>query len=154
MSKEKMEKNIKSQVQIRNAIEADVPFIFNSWLKSYKGSNACKSISAPIYYQFHHKTIETLLQKCSVKVVCSAADENQVYGYIVYELLETVPVLHYAYVKHLYRNMGLLSMMLYESGLGLENGGFNTHESPSFNKICQVKKLKFIYNPYLAFGVL
>ena len=140
--------NLKSQVQIRSATEADVPFIFNSWLKSYKGSHAVKAISAPVYFDFHHRAIEKLLQRSQVLVLCSPDDSTQVFGYLVHESVESVPVVHYAYVKYAFRGMGLCSMLLKQAGLEKQSGGFYTHETHSTLKL--VNGSKFVYNPYLA----
>lgn len=142
--------NIKSQVQIRNATEPDVPFIFNSWLKSYRGANAVKSITNPVYFEFQHKTIEGLLKRCQVLVLCNSADSSQVYGYLIFEQVEGIDVLHYAYVKHAFRNMGLCNLLLSTAKIS-PNGGFYTHETHTSTKLCGKKKL--VYNPYLAFNI-
>jgi hypothetical protein len=140
--------SLKSQVQIRSATEADVPFIFNSWLKSYKGSSAVRNVSAPVYFDFHHKLIEKLLQRSQVHVLCSPDDSSQVFGYIVAEQVEGVQVIHYAYVKYAFRGMGLCSMLAKHAGLDKQIGGFYTHETHSTLKL--LNGSKFVYNPYLA----
>lgn len=140
--------NLKSQVQIRNATEADVPFIFNSWLKSYRNSNFAKNVSNPVYFDFHHKVIEKILQRAQVLILCSPDDSTQVFGFLVNETVDSVPVVHYAYVKYAFRGMGLCSMLLKHAGLSKQSGGFYTHENHSTLKI--VTGSKFVYNPYLA----
>lgn len=139
---------LKSQVQLRNATEADVPFIFNSWLKSYRSSNSVKNVSNPVYFEFHHKAIEKLLQRCSVQVLCSPDDASQVFGYLVCEQVEQVPVLHYAYVKYAFRGMGLCKLLMQNAGLDKQVGGFYTHETSAAVKMFSGSK--FIFNPYLA----
>lgn len=145
------EKSLKSQVQIRVATEADVPFIFNSWLKSFRGSVTAKSISNPVYFDFHHKTIEKILQKSNVLIACDAADPTQVFGYVVAQNIEGVKVLHYAYVKFAFRGMGLCKLLLQDAGIDKQSGGFYTHETHSTAKL--LSNSKFVYNPYLAFNV-
>ena len=140
--------NIKSQVQVRNATEADIAFIFNSWLKSYRNSLLADKISNPVYYQFQHEAIERLLKRCTVQVICSAADNNELQGYVVYEIVDGVLVFHFAYVKHVYRKLGLLKLAT--KSLNISEGGFYTHDTAIGNKIIRDKKLKFIYNPYLG----
>lgn len=142
------EQSLKSQVQLRNAIEADVPFIFNSWLKSYRGANSVKSVSNPVYFEFQHKTIEKLLQRSQVYVLCSPEDSSQVFGYIVCEKVEEIPVLHYAYIKYAFRGMGLCRLLMQHAGLDKQVGGFYTHETHSTIKL--LKGSKFVYNPYLG----
>lgn len=143
------EQSLKSQVQIRNATEADVPFIFNSWLKSYRGSSSAKAVSNPVYFEFQHKAIEKLLQRSQVFMLCSAEDSTQVYGYIVTEEVEQVPIMHYCYVKYAFRGMGLCSALMKHAKLDKNKGGFYTHDTHAAAKL--LGKTKFVYNPYLAF---
>jgi ribosomal protein S18 acetylase RimI-like enzyme len=140
--------NLESQVQIRSAIEADVPFIFNSWLKSYRGANSVKCVGNPVYFEFQHKVIERLLQRSQVYVLCSPEDSSQVFGYVVCEHVEDIPVLHYVYVKYAFRGMGLCSMLLNHAKLNKQVGGFYTHDTHSATKL--LKNSKFVYNPYLS----
>lgn len=140
---------LKSQVLIRDANEADVPFIFNSWLKSYRNASLCRSITNPVYFAFQHQLIEALLKHNYVKVVCTAADSNQLLGYIVYGEQEGIKIVHYAYIKHAFRNMGMCRMMLQSAGI--VNGGFYTHETPSGARAAE--RMGLVYNPYLA-GVI
>lgn len=144
----KAEVSLESQVQIRSATEADVPFIFNSWLKSYRGANAVKSVSNPVYFEFQHKTIEKLLQRSQVYMLCSPDDSSQVFGYVVCEKIEEIPVLHYAYVKYAFRGMGLCKLLMQHAGLDKHVGGFYTHETHATNKL--LSNGKFVYNPYLG----
>lgn len=142
------EQNLKSQVQIRNATEADVPFIFNSWLKSYRSALAVKTVSNPVYFEFQHKAIEKLLQRSQVHMLCSPDDASQVFGYVVCEKVEEIPVLHYAYIKYAFRGMGLCKLLMQHAGLDKQTGGFYTHETHSTIKL--LKNGKFVYNPYLG----
>lgn len=150
---EKSEQFLKSQVLTRTANEQDVNFIFNSWLKSYQSSVSAKLLSPTIYFQFHHKVIEQLLQRCAVVVACQQQDPTQVYGYLVYEVVDDVPVIHYAYVKHAFRQMGIYSLLLAATTLSSRNQAFYTHETHTALKLIRAKSLPMVYNPYLAYGV-
>jgi ribosomal protein S18 acetylase RimI-like enzyme len=158
MSEMKMAKNSESPAQaqisispaIRQAIEADVPFIFNSWLKSYR--SMARTVSNPVYFEFHHKAIEALLQRSEVLVAVNPADANELYGYIVYEVVQDVPVIHYAYVKQSFRGLGIATALA--AKLQVSGGGFYSHETRAGIEVLAHKGLKFVYNPYLAFGVL
>jgi hypothetical protein len=126
-----------------------VPFIFNSWLKSYRNANACKSISNPVYFDFQHKLIEKILKRSQVEMLCSPDDPTQVYGYIVSERIEGVIVLHYCYVKYAFRGIGLCSMLMQHIKLDKQAGGFYTHDTHAIVKV--LGKSNFVYNPYLAY---
>lgn len=131
--------NIKSVVKLRKANEADISFIFNSWLKSYRAS--AKAILPAVYFQFQHQLIEQLLKRSTVTVACNPADESQIYGYVVHEVQDGVDVLHYGYVKQDFRGLGLLKHML-----GNVTTGFYTHNTSMAPKALK----QFIFNPYLV----
>lgn len=128
-----------SSVVIRDANEADVPFIFNSWLKSFRPFAG--PVSPIIYYEFQHKLIEQLLQRSVVRVACSVTDTNEIYAYLVSELIDDVSIIHYAYTKHTFRGLGL------QRKLGLSSSGFYTHRT-NCSRFLYPDQL--IYNPYLA----
>ena len=97
----------KLPIKLRNANSEDVSFVFNSWLKSYRNALACKNVPNEIYFNEHHKLIERLVKDNKVVVACSETDANELYGYIVAGQSEGIFVLHYIYVKHSFRNMGI-----------------------------------------------
>ena len=138
--------NLKSQVQIRTATEADVPFIFNSWLKSYQASQ--RSVLPAIYFDGQHKRIEAILQRSTVLLAVNKADDTQIYGYLVFEMVQDVLVIHYAYVKNMYRQMGIFALLSQNLPAGLE--GFYTHDTHTASKLIKGKSIKLVYNPYLA----
>jgi hypothetical protein len=138
-----------SAFKLRAATQADVAFIFNSWLKSFKNANAVRGILPPVYFEFQHKVIEALLQRANVQVACNPAAENEIWGYAVYETVEGVSVLHYAYVKELYRGLGVYRALV----AGLGDGGFYTHETSAFSGLRKKATQKWIYNPYLAWNI-
>jgi len=133
-------------VVVRPATEADVSFIFNSWLKSYRPQ--CKAVSNPVYYQFQHELIEHLLARCSVQVACNASDASQIYGYLVSEHMEGIQVVHFAYVKHSFRQLGIMRKLAGSAGIVAETGGFYTHKTEFASKCAD--GTKWAYNPYLT----
>ena len=143
------EKLLKSQVQIRAATEADLGFIFNSWLKSYKNSAYSKFITNPVYYDMHHKVVEAILKRGKVLVAVSTADPTRIFGYICVETTSGTQVVHYAYVKETFRKMGVLTMLLEE--VKLPEAFFHTHSTVLGSNVCARLKQKAVYNPYLAF---
>lgn len=89
-----------------------------------------------------------MLQQNFVRVACVASDPNQVLGYLVFGEHEGIKIVHYAYVKHPFRTMGICTSLLQDSGI---QEGFYTHETPSGARVAA--RMKLIYNPYLA-GVI
>lgn len=139
---------LKSQVQIRAATEADVPFIFNSWLKSYR--NSLKTVSNAVYFNGHHKVIEALLATSTVSVACDTSDNTQLFGYLVHEEVDGVVIVHYAYVKHPFRKLGILKQLLGSANI-IGKSGFYTHQTSGATKLAD--KMNFVFNPYIAYGI-
>lgn len=131
----------------RRLLPEDVPFLYNSWLKSYRDSPTVQSISNTVYYAEQHKLIERLLQAPEAKAVvaCNPEDPTQIYGYIVYQ----PDVLHWVYVKHTFRGAGIARMLVAEAGLSAKL--IYTHRVKNSERL--VGERDATYNPYLLYKV-
>ena len=134
-------------INLRTATAEDVPFIFNSWLKSYRNSHFCKLVVNEIYYNEHHKVIERLIKKSKVIVACNRDDENQLYGYIVADEVEGFFALHYIYVKHSFRNMGIGEALLNSFEHDPSVASIYSHHTRLCDKLAP--KYSMVYHPYL-----
>tara|TARA_R100000656_G_C3887637_1_gene115846 strand:- start:72 stop:533 length:462 start_codon:yes stop_codon:yes gene_type:complete len=136
-------------VRLRTLTEEDKPFIFNSWLKSYRFSHFGEKITNTIYFEDHHKIIENILKNAQVVVACNEKDPSQVYGYVVGGDEEGILVLHFIYVKHTFRNMGMGKTLLDAMGHDKEKAGVYTHHTRMADKLAA--KYNLVYHPYLMF---
>jgi|SRR5271165_1933475 len=133
---------------IRAGDERDHAFIYATWLRSYRhDSNFARKINNDIYYEFHHKVIERILERASIQVLCSADDPYTIFGYLVWEVLPvhpTAPIVHYLYIKMPFRKMGLGKELF----TVVANYGtlIFTHYTSVVDK---VKNDTWLYNPYL-----
>jgi len=102
------------EVLIRPPAAEDLPFIFSSWLKSYRDSDCAKHIPNEPYFRFHHKIVESILSRASesgtatIKIACLADSSENILGWLVSE----GPVLHYVYIKNAFRRLGIASKLL------------------------------------------
>lgn len=97
--------------QLRPATVADIPFITNSWLRSYR--NNCRNIwgvPSELYYQGQHEVVERIFASANLKafVACNPEDDSQIFGYII----ATTPVedtlcVHWVYCKQPLRKFGV-----------------------------------------------
>ena len=140
-----------NSVRLRPIIEDDTAFIFNSWLKSYRFSHFGEKITNTIYFAEHHKVIERLIDNSKVLVACNPEEPSQVYGYIIGEEVDGIFVLHFIYVKHIFRNMGVGKTLLDAWGHDKEKAGVYTHHTRMADKLAA--KYNFVYHPYLMFEV-
>jgi len=143
----------KLEVKIREIAEADLPLIYNSWLKSYRESPAVRSIPNSIYFKEHHKLIENILMStyCQVLVACAADDENVVYGYLVIEFLDS-PVVHWAYCKQQFRRSGVMKALVAEARSGEATADISNLQYSHFTRFASKLLGGFdvdaVYNPY------
>lgn len=139
---------LNSQIRIRPATEADVAFIFNSWLRCFRYSSFA-SMSNPIYFTAQHKLIEHLLKRCQVLVACDDKDISHIFSYGVAEQIDNQLVVHFVYTKDKYRKLGIGLTVL--EALGHKEGStyFYTHKTHQAERL--EKKHGLVYHPYLAF---
>lgn len=134
-------------VRIRPAIEADAPFIFSSWLKSFRDHGLARPISQEVYYSEQHKLIERLLKTAKAFIACDPKDPASIYGWACFEHVEGIFTVHYIYVKHPFRNLGIGRELLNQSGHDLQTAGLFTHWTPMGLKLHE--KFNLLYHPYI-----
>lgn len=141
-----MKRSEKLPILFRDPHPADLNFIFNSWLQSFKGSKVLDHISQEFYYQGQHQVIERILRQANIKMLVNSEQTEDIYGYIIFEEIEGIFVMHYAYLKQTFRYLGLFRRMLNEFKPG-EGAGFYTHNSKCAYYVGQ--KFNLFYNPYI-----
>ena len=142
-----MEKKI-GAVRIRPATEGDISFIFSSWLKSYRESHFGSIIPTTIFYTEHHKVVERLLKGCQTFVACNDNDLNELYGFICAEQVDGIFVLHFVYVKHTFRMLGIGRQLLNAFEHDPSKASMYTHHTKAAPTLS--KKYRMIHSPYLA----
>lgn len=95
--------------RIRDRVEADIPFLFSSWLNSSFDASLENALGFKdgSHFAHHKRIVEALLARSVVLVACEEDDEDHVLGWFCFELLPENVVAHYAYVKNGYRRLGV-----------------------------------------------
>jgi hypothetical protein len=141
------------QTTLRSPTDADISFVYNSWLKSYRKSDFAKAQCNSVYFSGFKQIVTEVLERSNVIVACDPNDSDLVFGYIVYEQLDSGPLcIHYVYTKFTYRKFGLGTKLFDTVVAATQNGNLPvlvSHYSPKLQKHETPKKL--IYNPYVAF---
>ena len=99
-------------ISFRKANEQDVSFIFHSWMNSYKNSSFASKLNPPVYNSEHHKIIEKLLKNSQTIIAHPSDDSTQIMGYICASYVESNLAIHYIYIKHSFRSLGIAKMLL------------------------------------------
>lgn len=135
-------------VLYRTATQADLPFIFSSWLDSYANSSPLTvNILKSVFHREHRKVIDRLLREEAIQVVviCLDDDPNVICGFLVFE--QDPEILHYAYIKSAFRRLGIMTGAF--KMLGVDAGKTTcTHWTYLLSQL-KPKWPKLIFNPYL-----
>lgn len=95
---------------LRNARPDDIPFIYSTWLKSYRtGSGLGLASGKHAYFITYNLIIDYILEKpdAHVWVAVKPDEPNVIYGYLVCE----PTILHYVYVKDGFRKLGIAASL-------------------------------------------
>lgn len=130
---------------VRKAISEDLPFIFDSWLQTFRRSPFATGIPGPIYFQRQRARIVRLLLNCSVLIAHARGSPEVILGYLVRD--EKAPVLHYLYAKGAMRRLGLGSVLI--AAASLECPLEYTHLTRD-GQLFAKQRAGWQYNPFLA----
>lgn len=150
-------------IDIRPATGADVPWIYSSWMKSFRehGSGVGR-ISRDVYRVHHRLAMERVTSKDGVLtiVACNPEDNAQIFGWLCGEVDTTKrrAVLYYGHVKSERRRQGIMRALC--AALGVELGmevHYAHHTKVSWLENGKLQSLPlgdivppgWIYNPYL-----
>lgn len=137
----------KMEVRYRRGNDKDINFILHSWMTSFRMSPFAKHMDPDTYYQFQELKIKELLSRNpNILIACNPEHDYQIYGYVVYEF--DPDILHYVYVKSIYRKTGIAGDLIKILDLPAKTYNF-THYTTHFQPIHTKYKDSLIYNPYL-----
>ena len=86
----------------------DLPFVLDTWRKSYRQSRLVRDVPNRLYSAIHSKQALNTVN-ASTTLVCKAPGTDVIISWICGE----PGVLHYAYTKHAYRRYGLCHWLLH-----------------------------------------
>lgn len=93
-------------VMLRPMRESDKPFIYKSWFLSYREVGG-RGQRGRVYFEGQRKIIKNAL-RAGVQVVVWAGDADTILGWICGD----EKVVHYVYVKHKFRGLGLAKLLI------------------------------------------
>ncbi len=133
---------------IRDVLPSDIPFIYSSWLKSFRfGSQLAKPIRSSIFYENYREVLDCLLSKSQIKVACLNDEPSVILGYLVYE--RTIAIVHYVFVKEAFRELGIAHNLLLQSELPTDLT--YSHMTTMITKYL-TNKSNWIYNPFVLYS--
>jgi GNAT superfamily N-acetyltransferase len=135
-------------VSLREAVGTDIPFITNSWLKTFADSDHARRIDRDTYFSEQTRRMMRLLARSTVIVAVDPSDAGNILGYVVAEksLKRHGGVdLHWVYVRGAFRRLGVMGVLL--NAVGARRG--TTHYTHQTDKGRQVaREFGWLFNPY------
>lgn len=90
-------------ILLREPRPYDLPFVLSSWMQSHREEGANALMDNDAYFAAVKPRLIEILSRSPVLVASNPEDPWQVYGWIAAE----PDVLHYVYVKSVYRKFGI-----------------------------------------------
>lgn len=141
--------------RLRLNTKSDEPSIYSDWLRSARKSRTYAGVKSQVFYFWQHLVIEQLLADPSVTwlIASSLVDPTKIYGWLCGQRADTLAgdqaVIHYLYVKRLYRRVGIASHMLTQFS-GSAPALVVTSMTDSGRELLGDRT--FVFNPYLQFA--
>lgn len=133
---------------IRSKTEEDESFLYNSYLKSYHNNYPIKLVPSAIYYKEQAKELKRLFDTATINLAVFPEDANEIIGYVIYEYSSEALVLHYIYIKGMFRKKYIATKIIKEL-LGDIKLIICTHMFDSFNEAkYKLPGVKMSYDPY------
>jgi GNAT superfamily N-acetyltransferase len=126
--------------EIRAAGQTDLPFIFSTWLKSFRKSPFARSIPATTYFKHQHDKVAQKLNDSQTLIAHPVDDPDTILGWVC----GGGALIHWVYVKRTWRGIGIgrrLVAELAEVGKSGEYTHLPAEPIPSWLK-------NWTYNPY------
>lgn len=141
-----------NEFNIRPANAADIPFIYSTWVKSYRYDGDMPKTRNSVFFPCYQRVIDHILDRPNnkVSVACHIDAPETILGYMAYEPM----VLHYAFTKDALRRFGIATQLFIDAfgskdaeitcthRTGTANPIINRHEQITFNPFNALYKMK------------
>ncbi len=139
------------KVTVRNAVKSDIPCITSNWLKSFRKGDMNRGVGNDLYYKWHHKVVDELLDRSHVIMLCDAGNPDHIIGWVCAEVSDQAVIVHYVYVKYTHRKNGfaraLVNVLLESEKPAMV---LYTHKTGGCRFALEHLELdkEWVYNPY------
>lgn len=121
-----------SPLSMREAKVDDLKFILNSWVESHREAPGCEHVKRGAFRVGMSERVKRLLKRCGATVAYEESTPAQIWGWVCAERLDGALVVHYCYVKSIYRRLGVAGMLMGELGYERDEQIIATHVTRPF----------------------
>lgn len=116
-------------ILVRKRIPSDIPFIFDSWMKSWRISKWAGCVPNHLFFESQRVLIEDLIARGAWILVAHPSGQlDTIIGWACAEQKDEKCVLHYLYYKDAFRGLGVADLLL--AALPGSKPGYITHKLP------------------------
>jgi len=129
----------------------DLAFVASSWIASFVAeSNLCKGVPKGLGAKEQTRVVNRLLPYSRILAACDREDPDVIYGYIVFEKIDGVALIHYVYVKRPFQNFGIANAMIDMVRLKIHTDkDLPMITDHSTIHALRLRKHGIVYNPFL-----
>lgn len=129
--------------------QTDEPFIFHSWLSSFRSSRFAGCVPNHLYWDVYRVAIEQLIARgAKILVATVPGKPNLLMGFLCHETLRNGEVVvHYCYVKDPYRKSNIATRLIEEIRTDHEKPIFYTFRTENARHF---KRIRAVYAPEIA----
>lgn len=131
-----------NDVVFRSAKPEDLPFLFDSWMNSWRKCPWAGCIPNNLFFPLQRSAIEQLIGRgATFEIACRAADENHILGWICKETSkEAIPkcIVHYIYTREAYLPFGIGEELV--KRCEGEKPGYYTYRYRQVSDTCDFRK--------------
>lgn len=130
-------------------------FVLNSWLKSFHKAIPNSFTPEENFNKNQEVLIQALLARgAQIKVYTDPTDKNHILGWLCYEVVNNISIIHFIYTKASCRRSGIAKELCKEAGVDLTQPLLTTSITYVTKDNMLGKKYEFIYLPELLNGLL
>jgi hypothetical protein len=132
---------------LRSMVPDDEAFIFTSWIKGFHQVTPMNFCPSSVYLPQQRLIITRLLETATTLVACLPEKPDDIIGYIVYEIVGGLMVVHWMYVKSLFRHNTVATSILQSLYPGVTTDPIVvTHNFNAFRDVRH--RFNIQYDPY------
>ena len=115
----------------------DLAFVLSAWLKSFRRSQHAGVVPNNLYHETYKAAFDHLLRRgMVVTVICNKSNPDQLVGFIAYETAANgTPVLHYLFIKDVFRGHGIGKHLLQGAGIRKDVPFIYTFKTKDIRKV-------------------
>lgn len=99
-------------ILLRGPNPKDSSFLLDSWIREERDKFPNNLVDKAIFYEHYKEIVKVLISKSMVLLAVNPEDTDQIYGYLVFEKNFEIPIIHFLYVKLVFRENGIATQLI------------------------------------------